>query len=56
MKPTKKSDDDSLLQYANEIMRKSKHWQFPTSQQLWLHSPLDGSVESKQIDSFIFGY
>ena len=25
------------LSLANEIMRKSKKWQFPTSQQLWLH-------------------
>ena len=30
------------------------YWQFPTSQQLWLHSPVDGSVERKQIASFIF--
>ena len=25
------------LSLANEIMKKSKEWQFPTSQQLWLH-------------------
>ena len=25
------------LSFAREIMRKSKNWQFPTSQQLWLH-------------------
>ena len=47
MKLTKKSDDNSLLQYPNEIMRKSKYWQFPKSQQLWLHSPIDGSVQKK---------
>ena len=47
MKPTKKTDDDSLLQYPNEIMRKCKCWQFPTSQQLWLHLPIDGIVKKK---------
>ena len=26
-----------------------------TSEQLWLHSPIDGSVGRKQITSFIFG-
>ena len=33
------------------------YWrEFPTSQQLWLHSPIgDGGVERKQISSFIFG-
>ena len=45
-----------LLQYPNEIMRKSKHLQLPTSQQLWLHSPIDGSVERKQIAFFIFRF
>ena len=28
------------LSLANEIMRKSKKWQFPTSQQLWLNKLL----------------
>ena len=27
-----------------------------TSEQLWLHSPIDGSVGRKQIASFIFGF
>ena len=50
----------SLLQYPNEIMRipqlrESGYWQFLTTQQLWLHSPINGSVERKQIVSFIFG-
>ena len=40
----------------NEVMRKSKYWQFPTSQQLWLNSPDDGSVKRKQITTFIFGF
>ena len=44
----------SLLQYPNEIMRipqlrESGYWQFLTTQQLWLHSPINGSVERKQI-------
>ena len=65
MKPTKKSDDDSLLQYPNKIMktpvlRKSKilyeSWQCPTSQQLGVPSPINGSIERKQIASFIFGF
>ena len=61
---TSVANDDSCSR-PNEIMktpalRKSKyyilHWQFLTSQQLWLHSPIDGSVERKQIASFIFGF
>ena len=34
------------------------YWlEFRTSQLLWLHSPIgDGSVERKQISSFIFGF
>ena len=45
----RRATTDSLLQYPNEIIKtpaliKSKHWQFPASQQLWLHSPIDGSV------------
>ena len=53
------SDNDFLLPYPNEIiktqgLRKSKYRQFPKSQQLRLHSPIDGSVERKQIASFIF--
>ena len=35
------------LSLANEIMRKSKKWQFPTSQQLWL---------DQQTASFVFGF
>ena len=50
------SNDNSLLQCPNEKMTKSKYWQFPTSQQLWLHSPIDDSVEREQIASFIFGF
>ena len=55
------SDNNSLLQYPNEIIktparRKSKYRQFPTSQQLWPHSPIDGNVERKQIASFIFEF
>ena len=47
--------------YPKEIiktpaLRKSKYWQFPTSQQLWLHSPMDGSVKMKQIASFFFEF
>ena len=61
---TSVANDDSCSR-PNEIMktpalRKSKYyilyWQFLTSQQLWLHSPIDGSVERKQIASFIFGF
>ena len=61
---TSVANDDSCSR-LNEIMktpalRKSKYyilyWQFLTSQQLWLHSPIDGSVERKQIASFIFGF
>ena len=37
-------------------MRKSKYWQSATSQQLWLHSLIDDSVEREQIASFIFGF
>ena len=44
----------------NPAPRKSKYYintlQFPTSQQLWLYSPIDDSVERKQIASFIFGF
>ena len=55
------SDNDSLLQYPNEIiktpaLRKTKYRQFPTSQQLWPHFPIDGSVERKQIASLIFEF
>ena len=55
------SDNDSLSQYPNEIietpaLRKSKYRQFPKSQELWLHSPIDGSIERKQIASFIFEF
>ena len=61
MKPAKKSDDDSLLQYLNKIMkstalRKSKYWQFPTSQQPLLHSFIYGSVKRTQIASFTLGF
>ena len=47
----------SLLQYPNEITKiveKRRYWQFLTTQQLWLHLPINGSVERKQITSFIF--
>ena len=37
-------------------LKNIQYWQFPTSQQLWLHSPIDGSVGRKQIASFIFGF
>ena len=44
----------------NSAPRKSKYYintlQFPTSQRLWLYSPIDDSVERKQIASFIFGF
>ena len=42
MKPTRKNNDDFPVQYPNEIMKtpvlRKSEWQFPTSQQLWLHS------------------
>ena len=42
MKPTRKSNDDSPVQDPNKIMKtpvlRKSEWQFPTSQQLWLHS------------------
>ena len=41
MKPTRNNNDDSPLQQPNEIMKttvlRKGEWQFPTSQQLWLH-------------------
>lgn len=38
------------------VLRKSKYYQFPISQQLWLLLSIDGSVERKLIFSFIFGF
>ena len=43
----------SLLALAKSIY---KYWQFPTSQQLRLHSPIDGNIGRKQIAPFIFEF
>ena len=47
----------SLLQYLNEITKTVERKQIlavSDNSQLWLHSPINGSVERKQITSFIF--
>ena len=46
----------SKRNYKKPSLGKSKYWQFPTSQQLWLHSPMDGNVKRKQIASFFFEF
>ena len=42
MKPTRKTNNDSLVQYPNEIMKtpalRKSEWQYLSPQQLWHHS------------------
>ena len=57
MKPTKKSDDDSLLQYPNKIMktpalRKSKYYINPGSVRGSPHPSMAASKENKLPPSF----
>ena len=57
MKPTKKSDDNSLAN-PNEILRKKKQILAISDIQATV-APLahhDGTVEREQIASFIFGF
>ena len=48
----RRTNNDSLLHYLNDenpALGKSGYWQFPTSLQLWLYSPIDGRVGRKPI-------
>ena len=51
-----------LCNRPNEIMKTQRGEKaniiliLAVSQQLWLHSPIDDSVERKQIASFTFGF